>query len=70
MLQCVVVRFCSVLQCGAVCCSVLQLNGLARPFHLFELCVAVQPIPIGMTFSRALSTLKAESSNVFFAAFE
>ena len=34
--------------------------------HLPYRCVEVQPIPLGVTFSNAVSKLKAQSSNVFF----
>jgi len=35
-----------------------------------SICVYTQPIPRGMTFSKALSKLKAQSSNVSFATFQ
>jgi len=51
---------CSVVQCGAVCCSVWQFLAM----------IQVQPNPLGVTFSKAVSKLKAPSSNVSFATFQ
>ena len=33
-------------------------------------CIDIQPIPLGVTFSNAVSKLKAQSSNVSFATFQ
>ena len=66
---------CSVLQCVAVCCSVLQCVTDICRLHIdcrkyIDICVYIQPIPLGVTFSNAVSKLKAQSSNVSFATFQ
>jgi len=79
VMQCVAVC-CIVLQCATVRCSdcnILQCvhqifgkqgSGIICTTKLLDL--VVQPIPPGVTFSNAVSKLRAQSSNVSFATFQ